>query len=191
MTARTHDAFALASLVTIAAFYQPENLNLTTFVAAIIVADVGSIIPDMDQASNKLWDLLPAGDQLGKIFRRIFLGHRTLSHSLLGVFVIYKLLKWLPFKVLNPSFIDPKIIFISVVIGYISHLVLDGFTKEGLPLLFPLRINFGIPLLKSLRIKAGTWIENIIVYPAIWIYLIWFINANKDKLIKVIELIGS
>lgn len=191
MTARTHDAFALASLITISALYPPESLNVMTLVAALVASDVGALIPDMDQASNKLWDLLPVGDQLGKVFRKIFLGHRTLSHSLLGLYLIYKILSWFLYKVLNPSFVDPRIILISIMVGYISHLILDIFTKDGLPLLFPLKIKIGIPPVKALRITTGKWVENIVFYPSIWIYLIWFINTNKEKLISVIRLVGS
>src|SRR3989338_7333367 len=83
MTARTHDAFAFASLLTVAVLFPPASLNLVTLVGGIVANIIGSLIPDMDQASNRLWDLLPAGDHLGKIFRRLFLKHRTLSHSLL------------------------------------------------------------------------------------------------------------
>ena len=72
MTARTHDAFAFASLVTVAAFIPPASLNLLTLFAAIVGNIVGALISDMDQAGNRLWDLLPAGDTIGKIFRRVF-----------------------------------------------------------------------------------------------------------------------
>ena len=106
MTARTHDAFAFASLVTVAAYYPPTSLNMTTLLTAIVANIVGCLIPDMDQASNRLWDLLPAGNHLGRIFRRVFLKHRTLSHSLLGMFLVYTvLINILPklLKILPPS----------------------------------------------------------------------------------------
>jgi len=92
MTARTHDAFAFASLVTVAVYYPPESLNLLTLFAAIVGNNIGALMPDMDSAANRLWDLLPAGNFLGRIFKRIFYKHRTLSHSLLGLFIIYKVL---------------------------------------------------------------------------------------------------
>lgn len=121
MTARTYDAFAFASLVTVSAYYPPSSLSLGTLFAAVVGNIVGSLIPDMDQASNRLWDLLPAGDYLGKVFRRLFLSHRTLSHSILGLFIIYNILGWLLPKLLNPLYIDSKIVFISVMIGYASQ----------------------------------------------------------------------
>lgn len=191
MTARTHDAFAFASLVTVAAFYPPSSLNLLTLFAAIIGNNIGALMPDMDSAGNRLWDLLPAGNFLGRIFKRIFYKHRTLSHSFLGLFLIYKGLLWLLPKFLNPSFIDPKIVLYSVMIGYISHLLSDSLTKEGLPLLFPLKINFGIPPIASLRITTGKWVEKYLIFPGVWIGLIVFIYYNQGRLSEILRLVGG
>ncbi|OGM21620.1 hypothetical protein A2714_00635 [Candidatus Woesebacteria bacterium RIFCSPHIGHO2_01_FULL_38_9] len=185
MTARTHDAFAFATLVTVAAFFPPSNLNLATLVVSIIGADIGALIPDMDGAGNRLWDLLPAGDNLGKILRRVFYKHRTLTHSIIGVVAIYKLLEWVLVRGLNAGFLDEKIILASIMIGYLSHLLADSLTEEGIPLLFPLRINFGLPPIKSWRIKTGKWFENFIVYPAVWIYVIWFIQVHQESLLQL------
>ena len=191
MTAKTHDAFAFASLVTFAVFYPPENLNLLTFVGAILAADIGAAIPDMDGAGNRLWHFLPAGEKAGKVLRRVFYKHRTLTHSIVGVYLIYILLEWLLPKFLNPGFIDPKIILWSTMIGFISHLVADGLTEEGVPLLFPIRVSFGMPPIRSWRIKTGKWFENLVVYPSIWIYLIWLIQANQDNLLGILRSVGS
>jgi uncharacterized metal-binding protein len=83
MTGRTHDLISFASLLTVASIYPPSNLNLTTTVACVVSSVVGALVPDMDQATNRLWDMLPAGNFIGKIFRNLMLHHRTISHSLL------------------------------------------------------------------------------------------------------------
>lgn len=191
MTARTHDAFAFASLVTVAAFYPPESLNLLTLFAAIVGNNVGALIPDMDSAGNRLWDLLPAGNYLGRIFKRIFYKHRTLSHSFLGLFLIYKALSFLLPNFLNPTFIDPNVVLLAIMVGYVSHLLADSLTKEGLPLLFPIRINFGIPPIASLRITTGKWVERYLIFPGVWIYLILFIYYNQGRLVAVIKLVSG
>lgn len=191
MTARTHDAFAFVSLVTVATFYPPISLNLLTLFAGIVANNIGALIPDMDQAGNRLWDLLPLGDHLAKVFKRIFYKHRTLSHSILGVFLIYKLLSWVLPKFLNPNFIDPEIVLISIMIGYISHLLADMLTKDGLPLFFPFPFEIGIPPIKALRITTGKWMENIVVYPAIWVFLILVIYYNQEKLKLIFKLVSS
>jgi len=187
MTARTHDAIAFASLISFSVIVPPDNLNLYTLFAAVIGNVVGALVPDMDQAGNRLWDLLPAGDSLGKIFRRIFYKHRTITHSLLGFVAIFKLLGWLLPKFLNPSFIDPNIVFTSIMVGYISHLVADSLTEEGLPLFFPFKLKVGFPPISSWRIKTGGWFENLVVLPATGVYLVWFISTFKEELVSLLR----
>lgn len=191
MTARTHDAIAFASLVTVATYYPPETLTLTTLFTAIVANIVGSLIPDMDQASNRLWDLLPAGDQLAKVFRRIFFKHRTLTHSLLGVFLIFFILQFILTRLLNPSFVDVNVVFFATMIGYISHLAADSLTKDGLPLLFPLKIDFGFPPMKFLRITTGSWAENFVILPGVAAYFFWFAGKNQSQLLDILRLVTS
>lgn len=76
-----------------------------------------------------------------------------------------------------------------MMIGYISHLAADSFTKEGLSLLFPFKFNFGLPPVKEFRIKTGKFIENFIIFPLAWVFLIAVIYFNQEKLIKIISLI--
>lgn len=73
MTARTHDMFAFATLLTATVQYPPATINMPTLISCLIANIVGSLLPDMDQASNRLWDLFPAGNFVGKIFRRVFI----------------------------------------------------------------------------------------------------------------------
>lgn len=187
MTARTHNAIALASLVTIAGFYPLASLNLPTLIGAIIGNNIGALIPDIDTGGNYLWGLLPQGRILGRFLKKIFYKHRTITHSALGLFLIYKFFEWILPKIFNSSFIDPNIILISIMIGFISHLVSDGFTEEGVPLLFPLRINFGIPPIKKIRIKTGRWFENFVVFPGVWIYLFWFVQKNQNIFLQILK----
>ncbi len=88
MTSRTHNAIAFASLITVSAFYSPASINLPTLIGAIIGNNIGALIPDMDTSGNYLWGLLPQGKTLGKFLRKIFYKHRTITHSLLGLFLI-------------------------------------------------------------------------------------------------------
>lgn len=190
MIARTHNAVAFASLVTAAAYFPPDHLNLLTLVVGVIGVGIGALIPDMDTSGNYLWELLPQGQKLGGFLRKIFYKHRTITHSLLGFFLVFKFFEWILPKVFNSSFIDPNIIFVSIIIGFISHLLADSFTEEGIPLLFPLKVTFGIPPIKRIRIKTGQWFENLVVFPAIWIYLIWFVNMNKEVILSILRNLG-
>jgi inner membrane protein len=191
MTARTHDAFAFAALITVAAYYPPSTLNLTTAVTAIVANIVGCLIPDMDQASNRLWDLLPAGDHMGRIFRRVFLKHRTLSHSFLGMFIIYTLLINILPKLLNPNFVDINIVTAAMMIGYMSHLIADSLTKDGLPLFWPLKWDVGFPPFSFLRITTGSWMENFVALPAVAGYVFWFIGSHQEVFLQIIKSISA
>lgn len=189
MTSRTHNAIAFASLVTVAAIYPPENLNLPTFIACIIGNNIGGLIPDMDTSGNYLWGLLPQGDTLGKYLRKIFYKHRTITHSFLGLFLIYNFFGWVLPLLFNSDFINPNLLLTSIMIGYISHLLSDSFTEEGIPLLFPLRIAFGIPPIKKVRMKTGQWFENIVVFPGVWIYLFIFVQKNYNTFLSILKMV--
>jgi inner membrane protein len=115
------------------------------------------------------------------------LGHRTLSHSLLGVAIIYKIMQLLMPVIFNPNYIYPNVVFWALMIGYISHLVADSTTREGIPLFFPLKINIGIPPLKFLRIRTGSWVENLVVLPATGLYVFWFIGRYQDQLLMIVK----
>ena len=187
MTARTHDMFAFASLVTVGSFYPPVSLNLATLIASLIGCIVGTLVPDMDQASNRLWDLFPGGDYTGRFLKKLFLGHRSLSHSLLGIYLFYVFLNFILPKIFNSDFIDYRILLFSIMTGFISHLVADGFTTEGLPLLFPLKTKFGCPPVSALRIKTGTWMEKFIIFPGIILYLFLFAFYRQSQIILLLR----
>lgn len=189
MTSRTHDIFAFASLITVAANYPPLTLNAATLITSSVGSVIGSLLPDIDQASNRLWDLLPAGHVFGRLLKKLFLHHRTISHSLLGIFLVDKILNWVLPKVLNPNFINVQIVFWALMIGYLSHLLLDFFTEEGIPLLFPLKIMVGFPPIPSWRIKTGKWFEKFVVFPLIIFYLVWFVGNNSGKIVEILRLV--
>lgn len=182
---------SFAGILTAAAYNPPVSLNLFTTIGCLMGGVVGALIPDMDQATNRLYDLLPAGNITGRVLRHLMIGHRTLSHSILGIYIFYKLLQFLIPKFLNPLYIDTNLVIISLMIGIISHLFADALTKEGVPLFFPLKIKVGIPPVKSLRMTTGKFVENIIVFPGILIYIFWVIYRQKDTFLNLIQLIRS
>jgi inner membrane protein len=187
MTFKTHDVFAFTSLLAAAAYFPPTDLKLATLIVALIANIIGALLPDIDQASNRLWDLLPGGNFIGKILKELFLSHRTLSHSILGAFLIYEGVKWLIPRILNTGFVDTDLIIKAIMIGYISHLVIDLFTEEGLPLLFPIKIKFGIPPIKKWRIKTGGWFEKWVVFPGILVLTITVVIKQGTVLGELIR----
>lgn len=191
MTSKTHNVVAFAFLVTAAIHTPPASLNFLTLFSAIVANIIGSLSPDLDQASNRLWDLLPGGDMMGRIFRPFFMGHRSLSHSLLGTTIYFYFLVWFLPKILNPDFVNVKIVLVSAMIGFISHLIGDSITEEGLPLFFPIKFKIGFPPIKAWRIKTGKWFENLVVFPATIAYTIWFVTENREGFVSMFRLIQN
>lgn len=191
MTSRTHDMIAFASLLTLTTYYPPVDLSINTSIAALIGCTIGSLLPDIDQESNRLWDLLPGGNFLGKILRHLLLQHRTISHSILGVWLIYKFLWFALPKILNPNYININLVAISVMVGIVAHIAADMLTKEGVPLLFPIPIKIGIPPISQLRITTGKFAEKFIVFPSVIVYLVWFVTSHHEQLLTLLKLIKS
>lgn len=173
--ARTHEVYAFGALLTAMVYVAPSEIGWVTLLAVMVANLVGALLPDIDQASNRLWDMLPGGNLIGKVLKNLFLSHRTITHSILGVVLVYKGLEWLTPRILNPSFVDTNLVIMAVMIGYLSHLALDGLTEEGLPLLFPIKEKFGFPPIKSWRIKTGKWFENWVIFPLGIGYLVWLL----------------
>lgn len=186
MTGRTHDLIGFAALLTTAALFPPSNLNWYTISASVIGNVVGSLIPDIDDAGNRLWDLLPAGNFVGKYARKIFYRHRTFTHSILGGFLLYKGLGWLLPRMFNEAYVDYRIVFTSIMIGYVAHLFADMLTKDGIPLLFPFKWYFGIPPISFLRMRTDSFVENFIVFPGVVLYMCFLVAHFKDAFIHLI-----
>ena len=191
MTGRTHDLVSFASLLTITSIFPPVSLNLTTAIASMVGGVVGALIPDLDQATKRLYDLLPGGNFVGRMFRHLMLGHRTLSHSILGVYIIYKILTLVIPILLNPIYVDVQIIITSIMIGIISHIFADSLTKDGVPLFFPFKINVGFPPIKKLRITTGKFVENFMVFPMVIVYIFYLVYTKKEVFLTLIHLIRS
>lgn len=165
MTGRTHDLAALAAGSFVFFYYLPDRISLGTLATAFGTLFIGGLYPDLDNASSDLWKKVPGGSLLGRLFAPLLGGHRMISHSLVGIFLTSFLLEWV--LQLGNSFllVDMNIIWVAFMTGYVSHILADSFTKEGIPLLFPIPIKFGIPPIKKLRLKTGGRMEKYIVYP--------------------------
>jgi inner membrane protein len=191
MTARTHDLIAFASLLTVAAINPPSSLNISTTVTCLIGSVVGALAPDMDQATNRLWDMLPGGNFVGRLLRNLMLRHRTISHSLLGIFLFYQLLNFIIPRVLNPAYVNGQLVTLAIMIGLISHIASDMVTKEGVPLLFPITIKVGIPPFEFLRITTGKFVENFVIFPAVVAYIFWLAVERRETFVNLVRLIQS
>jgi inner membrane protein len=169
MKARTHDtAAATALLGAIVLLPELPTVTLSTAILALIANQIGGIVPDIDQPTAPFWRNLPIGGVVGRVMGKMLGGHRFLTHSLLGLGLV-GFLFWTLLVFLQPIMPNVQIgcVWWALMIGALSHLVMDSFTKEGVPWLLPIPVKFGFPPLKRLRITTGKWTENFVALPLV------------------------
>lgn len=140
MNATTHSIFGVAALAG-SFLLIGEEPPLYAYPAAVVAA----LLPDVDNPRSRLgnglsrmknpvlnlltrplsWALRAASFVL---FRTV--GHRTLTHSFLGVTLFCLLIS--PLAPLSPD------LFLALVAGYASHLFADALNIRGVPLFWPL-----------------------------------------------------
>lgn len=181
MTGRTHDLAALTTLTIVVATQPLTPVSVGTFFTAIGANLIGGVTPDIDQPTSKFWNKFPAGSIIGRIVRPFFGAHRTISHSILGLlifgYISYKLLEYIQTFLL----VDIQIVWLSFMLGLISHLVMDMLTKDGIPILFPLPWSFGFPPVRKLRVTTGKMVESSFVFPLLLLLNAFLIYSNYQK----------
>lgn len=188
MTGRTHDLAAFTALGVIFLSRPEQTLTLSTAIIAILANLIGGITPDIDQPTAPFWRNLPIGKYFGKVFDKLLGGHRFLTHSLVGLLLFGFAAHWL-LVFLHPIMphVNADLVWRAFMIGMISHLVMDTFTKEGVPWLLPIPIKFGIPPIKALRITTGKKMENFIVFPALAVFNVVFYSAHHQRLLDILH----
>ena len=173
MIARTHDLAAITGLTIVAVFVPLPSLSLATILTALLANQLGGIAPDIDQPTAPFWRNLPVGGFFGRFLTKMLGGHRFLTHSLIGVALAGFLVNLL-LTAIHPILpnVQMEIVWWAFMIGMVSHLVMDSFTKEGVPWLLPIPVKFGFPPLKRFRITTGKALETFVVFPALVVLLV-------------------
>lgn len=167
MTGRTHDLAAFTALTFIVATQPIGPMTLPTALTAVSANFIGGLAPDLDQPTARLWRNIRGGSIIAKLLTPLLGGHRFISHSVLGIF-LFGFIADQVLKISSTFFIvDHDIVWWSFMIGFLSHLIMDTFTHEGVPWLFPIPIRWGIPPLSFLRIKTGGLLEKTFVFPGL------------------------
>lgn len=185
MTARTHDLAAITALGIFAVNQPVQVFSVATLLMAVLFNQIGGIFPDIDQPTAPFWRNLPVGHLFGKAFDKLLGGHRFLTHSLLGLALFGWLFHFL-FHLLNllvPK-MDASVVWWAFMIGMGSHLLMDMFTKEGIPLFLPIPWKVGIPPVKHLRLTTGQLGEKL-VFLGLLAFDVWFFAHNYQKLADI------
>jgi len=151
---RTHTLAGITSLWLL--YPLPGVFTLQTLPLAIIMASLGSLLPDIDAVESKIMNLGAFGitpfAPVSRIVNRSF-GHRGITHSPIAL---------VPVAVFSVvlSFWIGVVPGISLLLGYGSHLVMDALTRSGISLL-PMsqkRLHL-LPL--RLRLVTGSLKEDL------------------------------
>lgn len=187
MTGRTHDLAAFTALTYVVATQLLPTISLATGLVALAANFIGGLTPDIDQPTADLWNRLPAGSVISRIFSPFLGGHRYISHSLLGVFLFGFLLKWFLGIASSVVLVDMNIVWWSFMIGFVSHLIMDSFTREGVPWLFPLPVRFGLPPFKALRLKTAGFVEKGLVFPLLLLVNVYIFYLYHNQFISFLH----
>src|ERR1700690_3612105 len=168
MTGRTHDLCALTAINIVVATQPLPHMSLATALVAIACGVTGGVVPDLDEWTSSAWQRIPAGSLIGRIIQPVLLGsHRFLTHSLVGMAIAGFLLHWALNAASHVILVDMNIVWWATMLGYLSHLIADSLTREGVPWLLPIPCRFGFPPLKMLRIRTGSWVEFYLFFPGV------------------------
>lgn len=187
MTGRTHDLAAFAALTGFAALYSVPHMSLGTLIVAVSANLIGGLTPDIDQPTADLWHKLPAGTVIGKILYPLLGGHRFISHSVLGIVLFGFGSRLLLSAISSVLLVNMTVVWWAFMIGYISHLLMDTLTRDGVPWLFPVPIKFGLPPFRALRIKTGGMIEKSLIFPGLMVLTGYIFYSHYSKFFDILK----
>ncbi|MGE6487536.1 metal-dependent hydrolase [Paenisporosarcina sp. NPDC076898] len=150
MTGKTH---IIGGLTASLAYAQFTSYDPVLLVGAGVI---GALLPDICHGGSKIGRTFPL---ISKLINVIF-GHRSFTHSLLFLLIISLLLK---------SFVTNEAVTEGILIGMVSHLVLDMMTRNGIKLLFPFKIRVRFPL----TTRTGGTVESL-VFAALSVLTVYF-----------------
>ncbi len=184
MTGRTHDLAAFTALTATVAYFPLTEMTLATAIVAFTANMVGALAPDIDQTTSSIWEKVRFGRILSGIVSPLFGKHRFLSHSLVGLVLFAIGVRFLLGLIGAVLLVDMNIVWISFMIGFISHLLTDMLTRDGIPLLFPFPIKFGIPPIRAFRIKTKGFAEKSIIFPGLILLNMYIFYMNYEKFLE-------
>lgn len=201
MLGKTHKAGgALAMLV--AFHYMYNNGMLTDTIHPLIqllvmypASSWGSTAPDLDLGENAIPDKTPVSYLVHKVLHLMPLKHRSWqTHSLLaaGSFIallfvgVWYISTYGIFNLNAVSLTILQLLLMGLTVGLASHLVLDMFTRRGIPLLPPIKSKgkektIWLRLVPNIEFfGTGTIYERIVqvlLYVAIGVYAVYMLYS--------------
>ena len=134
------------------------SLGIEPNTTTLALSGIGSLLPDIDTPKSALGRIFP----FSKIIEHKY-GHRQITHS--WIFIVIAIVLFSPF-ILFLGFLK----YAGIIIGVISHIMIDMANPSGVPLFYPSPSRFVFPENKSSRIEVNSRKEYILL--AILLFLV-------------------
>lgn len=108
------------------------NINIFSDPVYMAFTAFFSVLPDIDHTKSPIGKLFYP---LSRFLDRKF-GHRTITHSLLVYFGLFAIVSFI-----CTIYLKDNTITIIYAFSYLSHLIFDMMTKQGVPLFYPFKRN--------------------------------------------------
>ncbi|MFH1209177.1 MAG: metal-dependent hydrolase [archaeon] len=155
MMFKTHLAFSLLIGLLIYKIFTLTSFNLNPVFFFMLLL-IGAGFPDIDMPKSKFGrKIRPLSDILYFVF-----GHRKFMHSFFFLVLISGLI-----------YVLAGIYFLAFAIGFLTHVLLDGFSKEGINFFYPIKSEIKGP------IRTNSFLEKLLFYGLVFVdvIIIYFI----------------
>ena len=151
-------------------------------------AILGALVPDLDAEESSIQgEMGAASDFIRGVLMLVGVKHRGVLHSGLAVVLVLVLGALMGWRLGYPD------VGLAFGLGYFSHVVLaDAMTIHGVPLLWPLKIQFHL-LPQWLRVRTGGPVEGLIFLAGLLLLLgVFFLHPNliPPELVKWLHYSG-
>lgn len=129
--------------------------NTPLIISPLIICSLSALVPDIDEPKSKL------GNKLKIISYpiKIIFGHRTITHSLIGLILI---------SVVGYLFIP---FYQFIILGYLSHLIADLLSDYGIPIFYPIsKERFFFQIFKTGGIRENIFFLTLLVINIIIVF---------------------
>jgi inner membrane protein len=173
MLGPTHALFGLTTLAAVQSLTEfvelhPVRQIPTGLVLCAGAAILGSLVPDLDAGDSAIKrELGPAGAVVSQGLRLVGVKHRGLTHRGLVAGLVLALSWGLGWRLDYPD------LGLAFGLGYLSHLLADGLTRHGIPLLWPWPGQVHL-LPRPLRVRTGGPGE-VLIFILVALALAWLL----------------
>lgn len=193
ITYKTHSGGGLfLGMLLILPLFKHYILNLDlidfmiSFLILIMTLHIGSLLPDIDHPKSYIGKRLPS---ISSFFKHNNIMHRELTHSLYAILsiLLFFLCINLLLKVFFLSLYNSIYHYIfagqfGILIGYLSHILLDMISPHGVCLLYPLKKKYRLCIFNMITLNSPeeSSLKNFfhfftilltLLYLAIYLYL--------------------